>query len=305
MDSTMSGDLNAVVIFLEVVARNSFRAAAQSLRLPPSTVSLKVAQLEDQLGVRLLERTTRALRLTEAGRAYQRQVAPALETVELAARAVADLDAQPTGSLRITAPFEFGQVAMGPVLGEYLRRCPAVHLDVELTDRRVDLIEEGFDLALRAGFLPDSTLVARKLGKPSRMLLVASPAYLARRGVPRRPADLTRHDCLVMSGARTPTTWTFAARGRRQLVEVDPRVAVNSLVVLHDLAVAGHGIARLPEPHTATARRTGQLRTVLEHLCESRLPWHAIYPSARHVPARLRVLLDVLETHVPEMDLDR
>jgi DNA-binding transcriptional LysR family regulator len=293
----MSSDLNAVAVFLKVVELSSFRAAAQALRLPRSTVSLKVAQLEDQLGVRLLERTTRALRLTEVGRTYQREVAPALEAVEQAGRSAADLESEPSGTLRLTAPIELGQAVLGEVLAEYLRRCPAVKLDVELTDRRVDLIEDGFDLALRAGPLPDSTLVARKLGEPRRMLLVASPAYLSRRGIPRRPAELHRHSCMVMSGARTPTSWPFYLRGRRQLVEVDPQIAVNSHMVLRELALAGHGIARLPEMQTEADRRAGRLRGLLEKLAGPRLPWHALYPSARHPSVKLRVLLDILDRY--------
>lgn len=294
----MTNDLNAVAVFLKVVELGSFRGAAQALRLPRSTVSLRVAQLEDGLGARLLERTTRALRLTEAGRAYQRQVGPALEAVELAGRAVADLEAEPSGSLRLTAPVELGQVLFGGVLAEYLRRCPGVKLDVELTDRRVDLVEEGFDLALRAGALADSTLVVRKLGAPKRMLLCASPAYLARRGRPRRPADLVRHDCLVMSGARTATSWPFVVRGKPVLVEVTPRVAVNSLRVVRDLTLAGHGIARLPEQLTERARASGALRVVLAAHVGPGLPLHALYPSARHVSPKLRVLIEVLEQQI-------
>jgi DNA-binding transcriptional LysR family regulator len=296
----MTTDLNAVAIFLKVVERNGFRAAALALRLPRSTVSLRVAQLEDQLGVRLIERTTRALRLTEAGRAYCRQVGPALEAVDQAGRAAADLEAAPAGSLRLTAAFEFGQAIMGDVLGEYLRRCPDVKLEVELTDRRVDIIEEGFDLALRAGPLSDSTLMARKLGKATRMLLVASPEYLQRRGAPRRPADLTEHDCLVMSGARTPTTWPFVVRGERVLIEVEPRVAASSYMVLRDLAVAGHGVARLPEAFTVTTRRTGQLQAVLEAQAAPPVPTHAVYPSARHLSTKLGILLDLLEARLGE-----
>jgi DNA-binding transcriptional LysR family regulator len=294
----MAPDLNAVAVFLKVVELSSFRAAAQALRLPRSTVSFKVSQLEDQLGVRLLERTTRALRLTDAGRAYRLQVAPALEMVDQAGRAVADLEAEPTGTLRLTAPMEMGQALMGDVLGEYLHRCPGVKLDVVLTDRRVDLIEEGFDLALRAGTLPDSTLMARRLGNPTRMLLVASPDYLHRRSPPRHPTDLARHDCMVMSGARTPTTWSFLVGGKRLDVDVDPRLAVNSHLVLRDLAVAGQGIARLPESFTVTARRSGRLRAVLERYAGAPLAWHAIYPSARHLSAKLRILLDLFETRL-------
>ena len=135
------------------------------------------------------------------------------------------------------------------------------------------------------------------------MLLVASPAYLARRGRPRRPADLVRHTCLVMSGARTPTSWPLYVRGRRVLVEVEPHVAVNSHLVLRALAIAGHGIARLPEQQAERACRTGQLRVVLEKLAGPRLPWYAVYPSARHVSVKLRILLEVLEAELRTVEV--
>jgi DNA-binding transcriptional LysR family regulator len=297
-------DLNAVTVFLKVVELGSFRAAASALRTPRSTVSHRVAQLEDQLGVRLLERTTRAVRLTEAGRAYRTQVAPALEAVDHAGRSVADLEAAPSGNLRLTAPVEMGQTLLGDVLSAYLERCPGVKLDVDLTDRRVDLIEEGFDVAIRAGVLSDSSLMARKLGEPRRVLLVASPDYLRRRGVPRRAAELTHHDCLVMSGARTPTSWPFLVAGKRVLVEIEPRVAVNSYRVLRDLARAGHGIARIPEAYTVSLRRAGALKPVLEPHTDVRVGWHAVYPSARHLSMRLRILLDLLEDRLRDAPVE-
>ena len=135
------------------------------------------------------------------------------------------------------------------------------------------------------------------------MLLVASPVYLARRGNPRRPADLNRHTCLVMSGARTPTSWPLYVRGRRMLVEVEPHVAVNSHLVLRALAIAGHGIARLPERRVEGPGRAGQLRVVLEKLASPPLPWHAVYPSARHVSVKLRILLEVLEERLRTIDV--
>jgi DNA-binding transcriptional LysR family regulator len=240
-------DLNAVTAFVKVVEHQSFRAAARALEIPKSTISAKVAALEAELGARLLERTTRSLRLTEAGRAYHQRVAPALEALADAAQVVEELNEGPSGRLRVTTTVEGGQILLGPLVAEYLRRHPAVEVQIHLADRQVDLIEEGFDLALRAGPLPDSTLIARKLSLPGRFRVYASPEYLKVHGEPRRPADLAKHACLVMSAQSHPTTWAFQVKKRRVSVEVRARCEANSFLVLRDLAAAGLGIARLPD----------------------------------------------------------
>ncbi|AKV04411.1 Transcriptional regulator, LysR family [Labilithrix luteola] len=286
-------DLGPLLTFAKVVELKSFRAAAEALGAPRSTVSHKVAQLEDRLGIRLIERTTRTLRLTEAGSAYHRQIAPALEALEDADRAVVDLHTAPRGVLRITAPAEFGQLAVGEVVAEYMRRHPSVDVHVELTDRVVDLVEEGFDLALRRGPLENSTLVARKLGRPGHMRVYASRDYLRRRGEPRHPEDLAHHDCLVMTSLRQPVIWKFRQGRKRIAVEVRPHAGVNSFTLLCELAVAGHGVARLPEFLGERALPAGTLRTVLDAFVEPPYEWHAVYPSARHVSPKVRALIQV------------
>jgi DNA-binding transcriptional LysR family regulator len=286
-------DLNAIAAFVHVVDGKTFRAAARALGVPRSTVSLKVAQLEDHLGVRLLERTTRTVRLTEAGTAYYRQVSPALEALGDAEHAVTDLQAQPSGRLRITAPIESGQLLLGTVVADYMRLYPDVHVDVDLTNRRVDLIEEGFDLALRAGPLPDSSLIARKLGTPQRARLYASPAYLRKHRVPRRPEDLEHHRLLAIS--TNPLTWSFRRKRGLVAVKVRPHASSNSLFVLRDLAAAGHGIARLPEMLGAELLRSGALRTILDEFSPPPESISAVYPSARNLSPKVRAFLEVLE----------
>jgi DNA-binding transcriptional LysR family regulator len=287
-------DLKAIAIFVNVVEHRSFRAASATLGIPKSTVSLKIAQLEDQLGVRLLERTTRTLRLTDAGTTYYRQTAPALDALREAATRVAALQTRPTGRLRLTTTLEFGQNVLPEVLDAYLRRYPEVEIQIELGDRRVDLIEEGFDLAIRAGVLQDSTLIARAL--PTRAFRIyASPAYLRRCGEPRQPEQLRDHDCLLMTGHQAPGTWRFR-RGRRAItVEVHGKIAVNSLALVAALAAAGHGIARLPEQIGNAAVAAGKLRRILDHLTPEAIPWHAVYPSARNLSPKVRAFLDLLE----------
>ncbi|HYD41134.1 MAG TPA: LysR family transcriptional regulator, partial [Anaeromyxobacter sp.] len=180
-------DLNAVAAFAGVLDAGTFRGAALALRVPRSTISRKIAELEDRLGVRLLERTTRSVRLTDEGAACHRQVLPALEALREAERTLSTGRVAPSGRLRITAPDFFGaEPAFAEVAAEYMRLYPGVELEVEFTNRRVDLLAEGFDLAIRAGHLADSSLVSRRLGRPQQVRLYASPTYLRARGTPRR-----------------------------------------------------------------------------------------------------------------------
>ena len=290
-------DLNAVNVFAKVVELRSFRAAAIALGIPRSTVSSKVAQLEEHLQVRLLERTTRTVRITDAGSAYYRKVTPALEALQAAERTIDELQMEPAGPLRLTATLDGGQFILAPVLIEYMRQYPKVQLDLHLTDRRVDLIEEGVDLALRMGHLPDSSMVARKLSTPGVLGVYASPDYLALHPEPRRPQALETHDCLVMSSHPDPTTWSFQSRGTTIRVPVRARATANSFLVLRDMAKAGLGIARLPDFIAAPGVGEGQLRPVLLSYLPPPVPWSAIISSSRYLSPKLRRLIDLLEQH--------
>jgi DNA-binding transcriptional LysR family regulator len=291
----LKADLQAVRLFVQVVDSKTFRAAGEALGVPKSTVSLRVAQLEDQLGERLLERTTRRLRLTDAGAAYYQSALAALEALRDAERTLADRRSRPAGRLRVTTTIEGGQYIFAALFAEYLRRYPEVELEVFLTDRRVDLIEEGVDVAFRGGDLPDSGLVAHRLKRGSSLGYYASPAYLKARGTPRHPRELERHACLVMSGRREPLSWTFSAGGRASVVKVQPRAHANSFVVLGEFAKAGLGIAMLPTPIAAPWVAAGALREVLAPFAPPLPPMHAIYPSARHLSAKVRALLDLID----------
>lgn len=294
MDNTSRIDLNAVAVFARVVEQSGFRGAARVLGVPRSTVSLKIAELERQLGVRLLERTTRVVRVTDAGRRYLESIAPALEVLRDAGRSLADLETEPSGVLRITAPPEVGHLLFGRVFDAYLARHPKVKIDAELTARRVDLVDEGFDLALRAGELADSSLVARTIGQPLSLVLCASPAYLRRRGTPHHPSELKQHACLVMSDRQEPTRWEFLDDRRRLHVNVEPRVSLNSFVVLRDLALEGHGITWLP-PFLATPPLSH--RSLREVLVKYRPPpraYHALYPRSRSLSTKVRAFVEIL-----------
>lgn len=298
--ANLKADLQAVRVFVQVVDSKTFRGAAEALGVPKSTVSLRVAQLEDQLGERLLERTTRRLRLTDAGAVYYRSAIAALEELRDAERTLSDRKSQPAGKLRVTTTIEGGQFTFAPIFAEYLRRYREVELEVMLTDRRVDLIEEGVDVALRGGELPDSGLVAHRLKLPGSLRCYASPHYLKARGTPRHPRDLEHHDCLVMSAQRDPTAWKFSVDGRASVVQVRPRALANSFVVLGEFAKAGLGIALMPSAVAAGLVQTNALRQVLAAFGPATTVLHAVYPSARHLSAKVRALLDLLDEGLPE-----
>ncbi|HEY8429613.1 MAG TPA: LysR family transcriptional regulator [Sandaracinaceae bacterium] len=287
-------DANAVIAFLEVVERGSFRGAARALGVPKSTLSQRVAQLEQQLGAPLLVRTTRSVRLTEIGARYHREVAPAIAALRSAHAMVGHLTKEPSGHLRITAPVELGQSVLGGVLATYARRYPAVSVEADLVDRRVDLIAEGYDLALRIGPLRDSGLMARRLGRPRHHGIYGSPAYLRQAGTPTHPRELAAHRCLVMHGARAPVLWPFKGPTRQRTVAVTPYISVNSIQVLCALAVAGAGLACIPEPYAAPAVEAGQLVEVLRPFAAPPRQVFAVYPRALASSPPLRGMLDVL-----------
>ncbi len=295
----LKADLQAVRLFVQVVDSKTFRGAGEALGVPKSTVSLRVAQLEDQLGERLLERTTRRLRLTDAGTAYYRSAVAAIEELRDAERMLSDRKSRPAGKLRVTTTFEGGQFTFAPVFAEYLRRYPDVELDIILADRRVDLIEENVDVAIRGGELPDSGLVAHRVKLPGALRCYASPRYLAARGTPRHPRELAQHDCLVMSGQRDPAAWKFSVEGKSSIVQVRPRAFANSFVVLGEFAKAGLGIALMPSAVAAGWVEAKSLREVLAAFVPATSVVHAVYPSARHLSAKVRALLDLLDEGLP------
>jgi DNA-binding transcriptional LysR family regulator len=284
-------DLNQVLVFTRVVQAGSFTAAARALGLPKSTVSRKVAELEERVGARLLQRTTRKLSLTDAGRIYYQHGARIVSEAEAADQAVGRLHSAPRGRLRVTAPVSVA--TLGPVVAEYLRRYPDVTVELVCTDRTVDLIEEGFDVAIRAGRLADSTLVARSLGAVRR-LPVAAPGYLRKHGTPRAPRDLERHRAIVFAAGPDPTAWTLVAGEEQVEVRVAARLAVNDLSMLLDAARAALGIAFMPEQDAAADLAAGRLRRVLPAWCSPEVPLHAVYPSARLLSPNVASFIEVV-----------
>lgn len=284
------GALRSLVLAVE---SGSLTDAGRRLGLTPSAVSKQLARLEDALGARLLERTTRRVRPTAAGLALVQRTQPLFEAFDEAAAAVRDLQTEVSGRVRVSASRAFGRLRLVPIVAELMREHPRLAVDVVLDARRLDLIEDDLDLAVREGPLPDSSLTARRLGDVA-VRLYAAPAYLARHPAPRRIDDLARHDVLAVPPSG-PASDLAALRGRdgRRLGLV-PRARVNDLLAVADLAERGAGIAVLPDYVAAPALARRALVPVLPRTTLTRIALHVVYPSRRHLPRRVRVVLDAL-----------
>lgn len=289
-------DLNAVRIFVEVITAGSIRGAARRLAVPRSTVGRKLAELERALGVRLVSRTPRAVALTTEGAAYLAQVGPAIEAIAEADHAVGAVGSRATGTLRLTAPPTYGERYLVPVLARYLERYPEVRVTVDLSDRHVDLIGEGFDLAIRAGSLDEPDLVRRRIGDTATAV-IAAPGYLRARGAPDHPAALAGHDCLILGGGPAVGRWTFHARGAPITVDVRGRIASLSWGFLRGAAIAGLGVARLPAFYVADDLAAGRLVPVITAFTGASSSLFVVYPAARQLPARTRAFIDLLVEH--------
>jgi len=285
-------DLNEIAIFARVVKEESFTKAARSLGLPKSTVSERVSRLEERLGVRLLERSTRHVRPTAAGAAYYERAARVVAEIEEANAAVTDIHRSPKGLLRIGSPLLFGHAFLGDFVAEFLVAHPEVEVELIVADRRFDVVEEGLDLAVHVLGPIEASLIARKIGSAERMC-VASPAYLNRREHPKAPKDLLEHSCLVSSNDRR-ATWIFSKEGRSESIAIQGRYSVNSVQLALSAALRGAGIAVLPAFFCVEAVRAGHLLPVLEGWSPGRSEIHVVYPGSRHLSARVRLFIDAL-----------
>jgi DNA-binding transcriptional LysR family regulator len=284
-------DLNELLVFTRVVQAGSFTAAARLLKMPKSSVSRKISDLEERIGARLLQRTTRKLGLTDAGRIYFERAAPIVADIEQADQAVSELQASPRGLLRVTAPLSFA--LLGPMVASFLEQYPDVRTELVSTDRVVNLVEEGFDVAIRAGHLMDSTLVARRL-TTIKQVLVAAPVYLKRHGRLKSPADLEKHSCIAFTAVPTPNVWTLHSGERKVDVRISARLSTNDMDLMIAAARAGIGIAWLPEIACAEDLRRGRLKQVLPDWSSPETPVHAVYPTTRHLAPKVAMFVELL-----------
>jgi DNA-binding transcriptional LysR family regulator len=293
--------LSGMKAFTKVVEEGSFTAAARALGMPKSTVSRHVAALEDHLGIRLLHRTTRSLRPTDVGQAYYDRASRIVSDVTEAEEAVTQMQRAPRGKLRVTAGVSFGAQYLGPLVAGYSKRYPEVEVEIVLTDRFVDLIDEGFDVAVRAGKLADSSLIARKLGT-ARMVICGSPAYLEKHGTPRSADDLKGQRCIRYGHNRQGSTWSL----RSGVVPLGTELTVNNGDLIKELALADMGLALLPVFIVGEEIGRGRLVQVLPDEVEQTGGVYVVYPHSRHLSAKVRAFVDhCVEACKPEAAWDK
>lgn len=285
--------LEAMSILIAVVDAGSLSSASRQLAIPLATVSRKVSELEAHLKTRLLQRTTRQLSLTEAGESYVASCRRLLEEIEEVERAATGEYAAPKGYLVATAPVVLGRLHIVPVMASFLEHYPDINARLFLIDRNVHFLEEHVDVAVRIGELPDSALVAIRVGE-TRSIVCASPAYLATHGTPGTPAELANHACISFNGLTSSRAWTFSDGKSEQSVPIHSRLVTNTADSAMNAAMHGAGLTRLLSYHVADALREGRLQIVLEQFELAPLPIHLVHAGQAPLPLKLRAFLDFM-----------
>lgn len=289
--------LSAMQLFVRVAEQGSFSAVALQMGVARSVVTRQVAALEAHLGTKLIARSTRSLALTPAGTAYLEKCRVILNLVDAAETDVAEDRIAPRGSLRVSLPLVFGIRRVAPVLLAFAERYPEVSLDMDFSDRRVNLVEEGFDLSIRITRHLAQNEVARKLGS-ARLMVLAAPDYLARHGRPRHPAELAHHECLGYTITGAANSWQFEVEGQLQSFTLRSRINGNNGEVLAEAAARGFGITSAPDFIAERFLSTARLETILEDYPMPELGIYAMLPGNRHIPHRVRVLMDELQAQL-------
>ena len=289
--------LRALQAFVKIVELGSLTAAAERLELSRSVLTKHLAALERHYGTRLLQRTTRTLSLTEAGRTLHEGLVPLLGDLEALEQRLQEGHERPRGRLRVSAPLTFGVRHLAPLVSSFLHEYPEVAIDLELSDRQVRLVEEGFDLAVRIGDLSDSSLVAQPLGAVE-LFICAAPAYLQRHGRPEHPAELREHRCLLYSYASDGDLWEFQRDDERLQIKVSGPLRANNGSVLQQGALGGHGIIRQPDFLVGDGLAAGRLERLFAPWYTQAIAIHALYPHRRLVPAKVRLFIAWLQRHL-------
>ena len=296
---------NNMTLFVEVVNGGSFTAAAQKVGLSRAQVSKSIMQLEQHLGTRLLYRTTRRISLTETGRIYFERCAAILDEIEEIEAIAGEQTGAPRGRLTLSAPTSFGILHLREAIPAYLRKFPDVQISLNLADRFIDVVAEGFDLVIRIAALEDSSLVARRIA-PCNRVLCAAPDYLERHGEPRVPQDLAIHHCLVYSNELRPDTWHLQGPGGSEAVRVNGPVCADNGDILKAAAVAGLGVTLLPTFMVGDEISSGELRQVLVDFHPPEISIHAVFPSRRYLSSKVRSFIDFLTDYFGDKpDWDR
>jgi DNA-binding transcriptional LysR family regulator len=285
--------IDAMQAFVVVADLRGFAPAARKLGLSPSGVTRLIAALEERLGARLLQRTTRSVTLTDVGARYLQRIRGILADIEEAEGSVEGERKRPSGRLAVSAPVGFGRLHVGPVMSAYLTRYPEVSGELRLSDRIVNLVEDGVDLAVRIGHLADSSLVARQVGE-MRRIVVASPGYLKRRGEPKTPAAVGSHATIQFGATAAPPDWRFVEGGREVRVACTPRLSTDSADAAIQYAEQGGGLTRVLAYQAAAAIKAGRLKIVLARFEEPPLPIHIVYPTSRLLSAKVRGFIDLV-----------
>jgi DNA-binding transcriptional LysR family regulator len=285
--------IDAMQAFVAVADLQGFAPAARKLGLSPSGVTRLIAALEDRLGARLLQRTTRQVALTDVGARYLERVRRILSDVEEAEGSAEGERTRPIGRLVVSAPVGFGRLHVSPVMTAYLTRYPEVVGELRLSDRMINLVEDGVDLAVRIGHLPDSSLVARHVGE-TRRIVVASPGYLKRRGEPKTPEAIASHATIQFGAVTASPEWQFVEDGREARVACTPRLTTNSADAAIQYAEQGGGLTRVLAYQAAAAIKDGRLRVVLAKFEQPALPIHVVYPTSRLLSAKVRTFIGLV-----------
>lgn len=295
--------IEQIVSFVTVVDAGGFSQASRRLALPKSTISHRVQQLEERLGVRLLHRTSRVVRLTDEGDTYYRRCVHVLAELQDAESEIHQAQADPTGTLRLTGPIEFGMQVLSNLLAGFLKAHPLVGLKLELTSRVVDLVEEGYDAAVRIGKLEDSALISRRILTVPRGVY-ASPEYLDKYGCPEKPDDLSGHACLRFETTLHGGMWVFSGPNGRHSFQPSGTVQSNNLTILRDAAIAGLGVVLLPCYQCHEAERTGILKRLMVEWTPEGADVYVVYPSKRHLASRVRAFLTYVDKNVDRLTRD-